>query len=68
MARSSLSAPRSLSTRPVRSPATTGSASLSKPLASAARVNVTLVLGPDGSKPHVVVTRAPEVPFQANRR
>ena len=30
-------------------------------------LNVTLVLGPDGSKPHVVVTRAPQVAFQANR-
>jgi len=54
--------------RPFASPSITGSANLSRPLASATRVNVTLVLGPDGSKPHVVVTRVPEVAFQANRR
>jgi hypothetical protein len=45
--------------RPFASPSITGSANLSRPLASATRVNVTLVLGPDGSKPHVVVTRVP---------
>src|SRR5229473_3071548 len=67
-ANSSLSAPRSLSTRPFASPSNTGSASLSRPVASATHVKVTLVLGPDGSKPHVVVSRAPEVAFQANRR
>ena len=67
VANSLLSAPGSLSTPSAHESLHHGSASLSRPDASATRVNVTRVLGPDGSRPHVIFTRAPEVAFQANR-